>query len=225
MSWSEIDSAEFVEHGLNFVPDRDVQMQILGDLIPPLEGAHVVELCCGEGLLSANLLARFPDVTVHGYDGSPLMLRRAQWRNPNRFEAVLFNLAAPNWRTFSFPVHAIVSSLAIHHLDGEQKRELFRDMAQCLSPGGVLAIADIVQPATTQGTNLAARQWDDSVPNREAFEQARWNLFRYPDPETDRPSTLFDQLRWLYEAGLRDIDIYYMKAGHAIFGGGKPRKT
>ncbi len=222
MSWSENDSAEFVELGPNFVPDRDVQMQILCDLIPSLEGAHVVELCCGEGLLSAHLLTRFPDMTVHGYDGSPLMLRRAQSRNANRFKAVLFDLAASDWRTFSFPVHAIVSSLAIHHLDGEQKRELFRDMSQCLSPGGMLAVADIAQPATAQGTILAARQWDDSVLNRDAFEQAQWNLFRYPDPETDRPSTLFDQLRWLYEAGLRDIDVYYMKAGHAIFGGVKP---
>lgn len=222
MSWTESNSAEFIEHGLDFGPDRETQMETLCGVIAPPTGGHVVELCCGEGLLSTRLLNRFPVITVHGYDGSPLMIQRAQSRNPKRFEAVLFDLAETDWRTFDFPVYAIVSSLAIHHFDGEQKRVLFRDMARCLTPGGVIAIADIVQPATARATEIAAQQWDASVTNRDAFEEARWNLFRYPDPETDKPSTLFDQLQWLHEAGLRNIDVHYMRAGHAIFSAENP---
>lgn len=34
--------------------------------------------------------------------------------------------------------------------------------------------------------------------------------------------TFLDQLQWLGEAGLVKVDVYWMKAGHAIFGGRKP---
>ena len=38
----------------------------------------------------------------------------------------------------------------------------------------------------------------------------------------DKPSPLFDQLKWLDEAGFTDVDVFWMKAGHAIFSGRKP---
>jgi tRNA (cmo5U34)-methyltransferase len=76
------------------------------------------------------------------------------------------------------------------------------------------------------------REWDRAVAQRalkldgntdvvRLFEQERWNLYRYPDPG-DTPSRLFDQLQWLTAAGFRDVDVYWMRAGHAIFGGAKP---
>ena len=38
----------------------------------------------------------------------------------------------------------------------------------------------------------------------------------------DKPSPLFDQLKWLDKAGFTDVDVFWMKVGHAIFGGRKP---
>jgi hypothetical protein len=32
---------------------------------------------------------------------------------------------------------------------------------------------------------------------------------------------LLDQLKWLEGAGFVDVDVYWMRAGHAIFGGRK----
>jgi tRNA (cmo5U34)-methyltransferase len=37
----------------------------------------------------------------------------------------------------------------------------------------------------------------------------------------DKPSGVFEQLRWLEQASFRAVDIYWMKAGHAIYGGQK----
>lgn len=36
------------------------------------------------------------------------------------------------------------------------------------------------------------------------------------------PSRLLDQLKWLEEAGFQQVDVYWMQAGHAIYGGEKP---
>ena len=42
-----------------------------------------------------------------------------------------------------------------------------------------------------------------------------------PDP-IDQPSALLDQLKWLEAAGLRNVDVHWLMAGHAIFSGVKP---
>ena len=43
------------------------------------------------------------------------------------------------------------------------------------------------------------------------------------DPEDiDKPSPLLTQLKWLEQAGFKAVDVFWMQAGHAIFGGWKP---
>jgi tRNA (cmo5U34)-methyltransferase len=39
----------------------------------------------------------------------------------------------------------------------------------------------------------------------------------------DQPSGLYEQLRWLEDAGFSAVDVYWLKAGHAIYGGRKAR--
>lgn len=233
--WDEADSRGFIDYGRYFVPDREEQIATLLALLPGRPG-HVVELCCGEGLLAGAVLDRFPECTVHAYDRSPAMIATASAgvaRNAGRFEGRLFDLADRSWRDFPFPVDGILSSLAIHHLDGEGKRELFRDMARALAPGGVLLIADLVRPRTPAGLALARNAWDEAVRKRslelagdlrpyEMFRTDGWNYYADPDGDPiDQPSSLIDQLRWLQEAGLGGVDVFWMKAGHAIFGGTK----
>ncbi|MCB0021258.1 MAG: hypothetical protein KDE09_25855, partial [Anaerolineales bacterium] len=53
------------------------------------------------------------------------------------------------------------------------------------------------------------------------FERDAWNILRHPDP-MDMPSPIHDHLRWLADAGFTAIDVYWLKAGHAIYGGQKP---
>jgi cyclopropane fatty-acyl-phospholipid synthase-like methyltransferase len=150
----------------------------------------------------------------------------------DRFEARIFDLFDRSWRKEYQPVQAVVSSLSIHHMDGNQKSDLFKDMYKLLDAGGGFIIADVIQPANEIGIQLAADAWDAAVKRRaialdgeeaafDYFRRERWNMFRHSDP-IDKPSTIFEQLRWLEEAGFGDVDVYWMAAGHAIFGGIKP---
>jgi tRNA (cmo5U34)-methyltransferase len=238
MGWDEQMSQTFADYGRYFVPERERQLQIIVDLVPHLEQPFtIVELCCGEGLLAQALLKQRPACTVQGLDGSPEMLQRAQERLApygERFQARLFDLAERSWRKAEPSVHAVVSSLSIHHLDGPQKQILFCDVYHMLARGGVFVIADLVEPAHQQGRDVAARAWDAAVRERclemdghlaafTFFERERWNTYRYLDPEDiDKPSRLFDQLKWLEQAGLVNIDVHWMRAGHVILSGWKP---
>ncbi|HEV7518999.1 MAG TPA: class I SAM-dependent methyltransferase [Thermoanaerobaculia bacterium] len=232
-SWDEADSQDFIDYGAFFVPDREEQIAILCDLVPPAApgaaGTHLVELCCGEGLLSGALLERFPEAQVHAYDGSTAMLETAAARlarHGERFAVQQFDLADRGWRHFPWPVHAVLSSLAVHHLDGPGKAALFADLHAALAPGGVLLLADLVLPVHAQGHAVAARCWDEAVRQRaggdptpyEIFRREGWNYYTDPDP-LDRPSPLFAQLQWLAAAGFSGVDVFWMKAGHAIYGG------
>lgn len=233
LGWGEDDSRAFLAHGAAFVPDREAQIRTLCALIPdPRTPFDVLDLGCGEGLLSEAILESFPGATVHAFDGSPAMLEKARERlTPFRRRALAqpFDLASSDWRFPPFAAHAVVASLVIHHLDAEGKRQLFRDVHAILAPGGAFLIADLVEPASAVGHKYAADAWDSAVRQRslalagdlsayERFAEEAWNYFRHPDP-ADTPSTLVEQLDWLREAGFQRADVFWMKAGHAIFGG------
>ena len=242
VAWQESDSRAFIDYGRYFVPERDLQMALFCQLIPPFSGAgHIVELCCGAGVLAQALLDRFPQATVHGYDGSPEMLAHASQQLAGygeRWQPQLFDLAATGWRDEVArlrPLRAVVSSLAIHHLDGPQKQQLFQDLHRMLAPGAPFLLADVMQPANERGQAVAAAMWD-TVVRRQAlaldgnldgwahFQQEKWNMYRYPEPpasSVDKPSTLFEHLQWLAAAGFAQVDVYWMKAGHALIGGYK----
>jgi len=217
------------------VPDRERQIELLCSLVPAGPNPfHILELCCGEGLLAEALLTLYPKAIVRGLDGSEEMLMRARERlAPFGARATLesFDLAAPGWRNLPEPAAAVVSSLAIHHLDGEEKRRLFLDVYNMVADGGVFLVADLVLPDDEHALAVAADEWDHAVRERslsidgntdayDRFRESHENIFRYPDP-MDKPSSLFDQLKWLEQAGFADVDAHWVKAGHAIFGGRK----
>lgn len=232
-SWNELDSQTFINYGRYFIPQREEQIQLIGDLIPlPTNPCHILELACGEGLLAESLLTRFPQVTLYGYDISEEMLKAASERLllfGSRFQPQHFELADLSWRTTEHPYHAVVSSLTIHHLDGPEKQRLFMDVYRMLAPGGVFVVADLVEMTRAEGTAVSAQAWDEAVQQRslaiddntdafEAFQKLKWNWYRHPD-EMDKPSPLFDQLKWMEQAGFTAVDVHWMVAGHAIFSG------
>jgi hypothetical protein len=98
-----------------------------------------------------------------------------------------------------------------------------------MSERGVLLIADLVAPRRAEAHRLFAETWDHFAERQsqsesgsgelfDLFLQTEWNIYRYPDP-MDTPSSLFDQLKWLEDAGFVGVDCFWMRAAHAIYGG------
>ena len=237
--WSEGDSEIFIDLGEIFVPGRTEQMNALLDLIPTRADEHftIVELASGEGVLAQAILERFHACHYFALDGSEVMRqnmseRLTQFRD--RLEVRPFELVQQDWRA-NLPgnLRCVVSSLSIHHLFDEEKRQLFRELAVHLEPGGALLVADIIKPATQQIAGLFAQQYDDIVRKQsllirgdlsgfEQFQQLKWNYFLhdYHSVDTnDHPSCLSEQLLWLREAGFSVVDCFWMQAGHAVYGG------
>ena len=236
--WSEDDSRHFIDYGAYFVPERETQIDTICSVIPcPQENSLIVDVCCGEGLLASALARRFSQCHILALDGSSAMLEAAGRRlgeTGTSWTTSLMDIADSGWRRFDRPVHAFVSSLAVHHLDGPGKAGLFRDLAAALAPGGVIVVCDLVEARRREGLTLWERHWDDGVRERAIrldgnedmlhfFREDGWNYYSDPDADpVDMPSGLFEQLKWLEEAGLADVDLHWLVAGHAIFSARKP---
>ena len=237
MPWSEADSRHFIERGQVHVPARDEIRETILELIPAEhdEPFLAVELGVGAGWLSEAILRRFPAARVLGLDGSPMMLRETEnTLRPfaGRFELRRFRLEDRSWLAdVGHDVRCFVSSLTIHHLDGAGKQALYRDLYEHLKDDGAVLIADLVAPRSERERRYMADWWDAEVErqslaltgSREAYEEFasdHSNWYRYPDP-MDMPSTVPEHLTWLAEAGFIGANVFWERAGHAVYGGYK----
>jgi tRNA (cmo5U34)-methyltransferase len=136
----------------------------------------VLELGTGTGETARRLLHAHPEAHLTGIDASPEMLDAARAALPAaRVDLCVGRLEEP------LPdgvFDLVVSVLAVHHLDGPGKADLFRRVAAVLAGGGRFVLGDVVVP-----TDPA----DAITPLT---------------PDYDMPSPVADQLTWLRDAGL-----------------------
>jgi tRNA (cmo5U34)-methyltransferase len=236
-AWREDDSTLFIDYGRAFTPDREHQQAIMAELVTSVAPRRVVELCCGSGELLRLLLERLPETRALALDGSPTMLAETRTTcaaHTDRLELREFDLAARDWRELQPAPDAICSSLAVHHLEGEEKQQLFEDLRRALRPGGIFVLTDLIRPQSDAGWRIAAADWDRAVAENSVqiygddraerkFGELRWNYFRWPDDNTiDHPSSVAEHVAWLAEAGFEAIEVHWLLAGHAIFSARKP---
>ncbi|MDQ3785175.1 MAG: class I SAM-dependent methyltransferase [Actinomycetota bacterium] len=240
--WGEEDSAVYRRMGAVAVPARAEQIAVVVALLPfgRDDAFRVVDLGSGEGALSAAILACYRRSSVSALDGSESMREQTQarlGRFGRRAEVRPFRLedldGEAGWLDATEGAGGVVSSLCIHHLDDAGKKRLFEEVGLRLGPGGALLMADVVEPVRPEAAEVYAATWDRATEEQALaldgsagrfgdFVEQRWNLYRYPDPEIDKPSPVADQLRWLREAGFETVDCFWLRAGHAVLGGYKP---
>ena len=147
------------------------------------DASTILELGIGTGETAQRVLPRHPDAQLVALDSSPEMLERARSALP---EADLREAALQDPLPAG-PFDVVVSALAVHHLDGAGKLDLFQRVADVLAPGGRFVLADVV------------------VPEREE------DVVTPIDWEYDLPDRVDDQLAWLRAAGLEAEQVWAYK--------------
>jgi tRNA (cmo5U34)-methyltransferase len=155
---------------------------------------RVLDLGTGTGVTLAAVLAVHPGARAVGIDESTGMLQAARVHlsaeglGDNHFDLRVGDLADP---LPAGPFDLVVSALAVHHLDGPGKAELFRRVAAVVGPRGRFVLGDVVVPEVPA---------DAVVPLSDDY---------------DRPSSAADQLMWLEEAGF-DAAIVWSERDLAV---------
>lgn len=187
--WS--DPERVSEYLAREIPHRPLaETMLLATL--PRRVERVLDLGTGDGRLIHLVRTAHPQVEAVGLDSSQPMLDRAGERlaADSATELRLHDLHHPLPEIGSFD--AIVSGLAIHHLEDDRKRDLFAEANALLAPGGVFANLDLVSAATP-----------------ELHERFRREIGRPEDDPADRLADLGDQLDWLRAAGFADAECHF----------------
>lgn len=187
--WS--DPGRVAEYLSREIPHRVTAEEMLLEALPP-RVERFLDLGTGDGRMIALVRGRHPDARAVGLDASEPMLSRAtdRFAAEPQVELRRHDLGLP--LTVEGPFDAIVSGLAIHHLEDERKRALFGEIQALLAPGGVFANLDLVSPASPQ-----------------IHERFRREVGRTEDDPTDRLADLGEQLGWLRGAGFREVDCHF----------------
>ena len=155
------------------VPAYDELQDAVADATAGIQADRVLELGVGTGETSRRVLDLHPEAELVGIDESAEMLAAAS-----------INVTAADLRVSRLQdalpegnFDLVVSALAVHHLDGAGKADLFVRVAARLRPGGRFVLGDVVVP-------------DDSA-----------DVVTPIDGVYDQPSTVDDQVRWLAAAG------------------------
>lgn len=120
--------------------------------VPLPRPAHIVDLGCGTGNVTALLRRVWPEARVTGVDGSAAMLERARASDAG----VDWHQAEIGaWRPAA-PVDLLFSNAALHWLDDHAT--LFPRLLGFVAPGGVLAVQmprNFSEPSHTSITDVA----------------------------------------------------------------------
>jgi tRNA (cmo5U34)-methyltransferase len=167
------DPASYLETIRAEVPSYDELQDAVAEATAGIQAERVLELGVGTGETSRRVLDLHPEAKLVGIDESAEMLAAAS-----------ADVAAADLRVSRLQdplpegnFDLVVSALAVHHLDGAGKADLFARVADRLRPGGRFVLGDVV------------------VPNDPA------DIVTPIDGVYDQPSTIDDQVRWLAAAG------------------------
>ena len=185
-------------------------------LVPPA-ARRVLDLGAGTGMLAARVAAAYPEAELVLLDGAPAMLEQARARLGDRATYHVGDLRAP------LPGDgfcAVVSALAIHHLDDDGKRDLFARVHDALLPGGMFVNAEqVLGPSPFFDARF--RAWHEASARALGTTDAEWaaSLERM---EADRCASVEDQLGWMRAAGL-DSACLFADHRFAVLAGRRPR--
>lgn len=169
-------------------------------------GQKVLDIGAGTGLFTQIIYKHKPELHFTLSDISNEMLTVAKERFDGldnfKYEVQDFS-AGPMAEKYDL----IISALAIHHLEHDQKAALYQNVFNALNAGGIFINADQVEGRTPWFDNFYKSSWKEMVSHSGLAPQAIESAFERI--KLDKFAKLEAQLNMLSDAGFTETDCIY----------------
>jgi len=204
---------EYEELMVRLVPQYLEQHQIIANLLPKEDRNYrVLDLGCGNGVLSEIVFRKLARAFVVGFDMTKQMLHA--YEKKLAAHTGKFDLRRGDFRTdpIGSGYDIILAGLTLHHLTWNERERFYQTLYAALNPCGLLLTRDIIID-------------EDEAVRQEQY--ALWKGFmqsKGEDPEfwyakhmeKDHPMTLTDHFNWLKKAGFTKTACHWRLYNFAI---------
>ncbi len=204
----------------NLIPNYKAMVDILVSILPftGQQAFEMIDLGCGTGTVSKAVKDAFPAVKVTCVDIAANMLDIAGQK-----VGAETTLIQADFNSFEFPqkYDAVVSSLALHHLEtDDDKLKFYEKIYGALNPGGIFINIDVVQGSGDVLQDVYMQKWKAFMLTNVSAQEVehKWIPSYYAE---DHPTALLSHFDMLAQCGFTDIDVVYKHYNYAVYCGRK----
>ena len=205
---------EYEKLMVRIVPQYRKQHEIIYDLLPieKTRKYRVLDLGCGNGILSELVFKKLPRSFIVGFDLTEDMLKAFNKKLSGY--SGQFELKPGDYRTDSIGANydIVLAGLTLHHLTWDERKKFYKTIYYALNEDGIFISRDIII---------------DEDPDVKTYQYSLWKNYmrsKGEDPEfwfakhmeKDHPITLSDHFMWLKEAGFVKIACQWRLYNFAI---------
>jgi len=233
--WDDKEFIDFYSRSANIIMlERQRCIRILLEIVAfhfkDLSGLNILDLGCGDGIITKLIREKAPDNNFHLIDASEEMLGKAKV-NLNDDKMSFHHLTFEDYcesQSEDCKYDLVFSANAIHHLDFIKKSALFAKIYKELKFGGLFFNIDPVHPASKYSEEIQFAIWRNWMNEKLEETGPREDIGKYDNIPSvyknnaeNKPSGLWEQLDLLGQCGFRDVDCFYKYSIFAVFGGTK----
>jgi SAM-dependent methyltransferase len=191
-----------------------------------------IDLGCGDGILGAALLDKYPESQGVLADFSEPMLEQARVQLKEFEQQLQFmnldyaDLAWVDAMQVFAPFDAVVSRYSIHHQPDERKQAIYEDIFGLLAPGGWFINIEHILPSASLATDLLNEHIIDgryAIEGQNGGSKTRQEIadifLKRPDREANLLTPVETQCDWLRKIGFEQVDCYFRIYELAVFAG------
>ena len=200
---------------VKIIPDYAYFQRVLVDCLPFAENDsfRVIDLGCGTGNLGKMIADKFPNAEIVCVDFSEDMLKSAKEKIGGRAEYILGDF---NSFEFDGKFDAVVSSLALHHLETDaDKSNFYLKMYDAMNENAVHLNFENVLSENDKVQDIAIAKWRQFMQQSFSDEEIDnvWLAGYYDD---DHPITLAKHAKIMGEIGFSDFDVILKEYNFAL---------
>lgn len=232
-NWSDKDFSNTYLNAVDiFIPERQKMIKVLesfyANFLVKKDNNRILDLGCGDGILTYRLYSIDNNIAATLIDGSEEMLDKARenLKEINNTQFISARFQDLFEKDFELPLFDLaISSLAIHHLNRQEKKAIFEFVFKKLNIGGYFLNMDVVLSPTQELDDWYHELWRKQIidaQNAQGIkEDHQYVIDLYRDNEENKPDTLETQMSALTDIGFTGVDCYYKYGIYAVFGGKK----